>query len=476
MSTIFQFDLAELLKPGEKLPRVGLAEIVQISGDGDEKLVKQNILVDFKRDRSETVLLNPGSYLVRLRAGSGQFFMRRVRVADEGPESSITFAPSGLSIDQEPTYLREQALVEMVASVPKRLAPYIDDAPDKETSRTQWTAQVVHDSPRLARLDFLPGLELDKVVRAKQDFLGLARLQGGPQIGDALSIHKTQDADLSTLLVGNIQAFQAARLYGDVDDLHASWKKPLRKNSIIGAESQEGNTGRFFALSFRAVDGIDPLQVACVPGRWRKRDGDLAQLSVSYHKRLVRGVQKRSLAVDVDDPEIGGLIDFLQQGDLQGSVKMLDQAVELLYEKWRNPYASAAAGYVLIQTANADITVENWTQWILNLASRFTLLPDGAILFCTLLLQRYPQAREKLSFEEGGAQHFKTARGAALEAVRRGPPLFRYGLKLMSTNLAILEGEIQSPDTELQAAIRYVRKLSLRVDSSQAFSVFDVEA
>lgn len=80
---------------------------------------------------------------------------------------------------------------------------------------------------------------------------------------------------------------------------------------------------------------------------------------------------------------------------------------------------------------------------------------------------------------EGGARNpFRTPLEAALEAVRRGLPLFRYGLNLMATNLAILEAEESnsSQAKDLDVAKRYVRELSLRVDPAQALSVFDVSA
>ena len=47
----------------------------------------------------------------------------------------------------------------------------------------------------------------------------------------------------------------------------------------------------------------------------------------------------------------------------------------------------------------------------------------------------------------------------------------------MTTNLAILEGQAgreSRPNAELRAARAYLHELSLRVDPSQAFSVFDV--
>lgn len=473
MSTVFDFDFVSVLKPGVRLPRVALAEIIKISNDGrEERTVKQNLVLNLKRNEPLEISLEPGKFLVRIRAASGQFLMRRVQVVDEGDRTSLTLVPAGRYVSPEFNYDLPSVSYALAKSAPRDLSPASMLEGEADPSRAQWTVKLIPDSEKGSNIGFLPGLEADKVVRGKQDFMGLARLRSSPHVDEFLA--GDQISDLSTLLVGDINAFQAVRLYGNVDDLHTKWKKPLRKNSVIGDESQEGKAGRFFALSFRAETSVDPLQVACVPGRWKKRDGALAEVGVSYQERLVAGKPFRSMYVEVDDPDIGGLMEFLQQGDLEGSAKMLEQAIELLYDKWRNPYASAAAGYVLIQMASIfPGGIADWPQWLLNLARRYTQLPDGAILFTTLLLQG--SSTPRLPFHYGDLPSpFSTVRGAALEAVRRGPPLFRYGLKLMSTNLAILEGEALKPDREIQAAIRYVRKLSLRVDASQSFSVFDV--
>lgn len=244
------------------------------------------------------------------------------------------------------------------------------------------------------------------------------------------------------------------------------------------ARSDEGKGARYFALSYQATNDLYPLQVACMPGRWVTQDGGLAPVGVSYHRGRADQLPQRTLRLEVDDPDFGGLIDFLQQGDLAGSMSIVDRSLDMLYEKWRNPYAAAGAGYVLLHAGLPHSNGwMNWRQWVLNLASRYTGLPDGAILYSTLLLQGPPGLGEALNFMGPDYEPFRTPIEATLEAVRRGPPLFRYGLKLMATNLEILAGEVVASrdiQRELEAARSYVRELSLRVDPDQPFCVFNV--
>jgi hypothetical protein len=120
--------------------------------------------------------------------------------------------------------------------------------------------------------------------------------------------------------------------------------------------------------------------------------------------------------------------------------------------------------------------------WIKNLANWFTDLPDGMILFSTLLLQTgYEEDGEFLDALMGvGRENTSSTHVMALEttmeAIRRGPPLYRQGLGLLDSNLTILLN-IFSDDAQthrkLKRAHDAIRHLRLRVDPTQAFCVFN---
>lgn len=477
MSTTVNVDFSSVLPRGAAPPRVALAEVIELRGSEQiEHLVKEGIVVNLWRGRAKRVSVPPGNFLIRLRSPSGQLVVHRVEVMDEGVETSLLLVPVGAPQPRQSSDSNAYAPSIVVES---SLPPQLDLSQGHErtsTSREQWSARLIERTERRPTLSYLPDLAVREVVNPRQDYMGVVKLMTSPLPG-ALR-QELGRRDLSTYLIGDIDAIQAVRLHGTEDELHAQWKYPLRNSSIIGEPLQEGKGARYFALSYRAPDAIDPLQVACMPGRWRTRDGDLAPVHINYRTRRVGGQTSRAMHLEVDDPDFGGLIEFLQQGDLNGSVQIMRTALDLLYEKEMNPYAAAVAGYVLVQAGpSMQCGNEYGPQWLLNLASRYTGLPDGAILFTTLMLQS-PEGRSMNLHYEGGAEsRFRTPLGAALEAMRRGPPLFRYGLKLMATNLAILQEEASnySDDAdEIAAAIRYVRELALRVDPNQPFSVFDV--
>jgi len=480
MSTTVQFDFGTGQPVGARLPRVALADVFELDGNNaEERLVVGGIVVDLQvREGSAPtrVQVKPGTFLIRLRTPEGQLLMRRVNVKPSS-DTALVFLPKQLALKPE----RQQSAVDDLV-VMRTAAPGVlfDPAAYKKPAvpRDWWSALPMANATEPVTISNLPGFHATELVESKYDYMGIARLQAG-------SLHELPPPDRSShdvtaKLVGEIAAVQGAKLHGNRESPFAKWKSPVRNRELTGKRSDEGKGARYFSLSYRAEAGLSPIQVACVPGRWEMRDGRLADVFADYYERDIGNTSIRALRVEVDDPDLGGLLDFLQQGDLSGSTRMLNNATELLYRKWLNPYASAAAGYVLVQAGQWPGENANWRQWILNLAHRYSSLPDGAILFTTLLLQSPSEALQNLHYEGGRGNHFRSAISAALEAVRRGPPLFRHGLKMMATNLAILEGEAKhltrdaQTYRELHSASKYVRELSLRVDPNQPFCVFDV--
>lgn len=475
---IVEVDFRSVLPWNAKPPSVAIAEVVEINDEGREHVVESNMVLNLSRGTPRRVPVWTGEFLVRLSTPSGQLLTRRVRIDRAGEEALIELSPVRRKVEESLRTSSSKLVIKEDA--PSELAP-VARAPSaasagRDAPRPEWTAKRVPEAGPRASLAFLPGLEVEKVVQEQQNFLGIARLQASSDRDSPLL--QLVSKDLSSALVGDIEAFQASRIRNRGGEMQARWKKPLRNDSIAGKEATEGKGSRFFALSYQDAGSFTPLQVACVPGRWRTAEGELAELLVTYRNIGHQSAARIGIQLEIDDPELAGLIEFLQQGDLHGSTLTLSQALDVLYEKRRNPYAAAAAGYVLIQASSKIVQGPRWPQWILNLATRYPGLPDGAILFATMLLQTSAMPGRDYELSGNWMSPFASARGAVLEAVRRGPPLFRFGLGLMAANLAILEGEdtASADDEELQSAIRYVRSLSLRVDPSQPFSVFDVEA
>lgn len=478
MSTPVRFDFTTGLPPGERPSRVALADVYELGANGElGSQVADAVVVELKPRRGRpatSVAVRPGTFFIRLRTPEGRLLTQRVHVNAGQDGSFIVFQPK--SVDRKAGKSLDDLVVSRVKDSDV-LAPAT--AYRKEAVRRElWSAFSLDQTASRVTLSNLPGLYADKLVEAKHDFLGIAKLQTDIQVGR--SVPRYFQEDLTERLVGNIAVAQSAKVRGNKGGAFATWKAPVRNRQLSGDSSAEGKGKRYYALSYRAETQMSPIQLACIPGRWRKRQGGHAEVSTNFYQRDVGDTPMHALRVEVDDPDLGGLLDFLQQGDRDGSTLMFSRVEELLYRKWVNPYASAAAGYVLVQAGEWQSRHVPWAQWVLNLAFRYSSLPDGAILFTTLLLQSRAEALQNLHYESPNNNPFRSPVRAALEAIRRGPPLYRHGLKLMATNLAILlDGKMNSSSdktvqNELEAASDYVRELSMRVDPNQPFCVFDV--
>ena len=478
MSTAVHFDFTVGLAPGARPPRVALADVYQLGANGElGSRVAKDVVIDLKPRKGRPpsrVEVNPGTFFIRLRTPEGRLLTQRVRVDGGRGGSSLVFQARFEELKLEkvldvPVVTRMKELDELAPALTNRKAA---------VPREWWSAFPVDHSESPVTLSNLPGLHADKLVEAKHDFLGVARLQTGPR--DVHSAPGYLQEELTERLVGHIAVVQGAKVHGSKGEAFTRWKAPVRNRELAGEVSAEGKGKRYYALSYRAENQMSPIQVACIPGRWNMRRGGHADVFTNFYERDVGNTSMQALRVEVDDPDLGGLLDFLQQGDRVGSTLMFSRAEELLYRKWVNPYASAAAGYVLVQVGEWQGRHVDWAQWVLNLAYRYSSLPDGAILFTTLLLQNRSDALHNLQYQNPNSNPFRSPARAALEAIRRGPPLYRHGLKLMATNLAILQEDDllsssgQVVQDELEAASNYVRELSLRVDPNQPFCVFDV--
>lgn len=213
----------------------------------------------------------------------------------------------------------------------------------------------------------------------------------------------------------------------------------------------------------------------------RLREGQAAKLIVrpdgQDSKRLV------SMSIEVNDPKFNSMLQFMKGSDIGSALSIAESSLPILYAKFDNPLAAAAAGYVLIQAPPKTIQVP-WGQWIANLGHYFPDLPDGKILHATLLLQR-GDTESPYNFYEDHSEYFPLDRHAknmlaaelVANSLAQGPPIFRAGLSLLATNIRIL-ASVDLPEKTrlmLQAAETLVTWLSMRVDPREPFSIFRID-
>ena len=182
--------------------------------------------------------------------------------------------------------------------------------------------------------------------------------------------------------------------------------------------------------------------------------------------------------LSIDDPNILAILGFLKSGNLVGTSALINQAEETLIDKMNNPYAAAAAGYVLLESfdpSESDIRPE-WVGWVRNLENWFAEIPDGAIQRGWLELQ---YASQRSSTAEG-RHRCEKAREHFLYAVMRGIPFYPQGVRLLVDGLTLIvetdatEKNDPTLKAKTEAALMAARWLSLRTDSREVFTVLKV--
>lgn len=220
--------------------------------------------------------------------------------------------------------------------------------------------------------------------------------------------------------------------------------------------------------------GTPPALLCVLPWPWPNADGGgeaLVEVLVGPElEASSTGAGARHFAAPlVRDSQVSSALAYLGSGDLPSARKSLKVAQELLFEKMVNPVAAAGGGCVLVsdwlRQAGEAAQRERWFGWVDNLARSFPWLPDGPILAGWLALRGRAEPR------------VDQARAAFLEAHRRGLPFYAAALRLLYDGLSLLANDATEDgrgDDEVQAALAAVRRLVLRLDVRQPFTVLQL--
>ncbi|MDR6379658.1 hypothetical protein [Paraburkholderia caribensis] len=483
MSTQLILDFDKIRESAEPLPDIGVADFIPLKRDGQDERRNvgpvKGIVLELNKPQAlrRGFVLPAGPGILYVRLPTGETLAERIEVeASQGQTTgklTLKVARPEEFVDLTPNFVADY-------QAPRRevVADFFR-APSAPADRSRWSTvnfdqfeQRPSREPRTLTSFLEPFAS--RVVSERQGNRGIAKLQSSA--GTFTPEHEELGGRVpfDSSLVGQVQAAKPTKLYGPPDELHAQWKAPL--STKRRRPSDEEQKERYFALSYEAVDEPMPLQVACLPGRWRTLEDESARLTVQYVSDQFKSDQRgMRVVVGVEDPKFRALLQFMQTGDLASSVSLLAQAEHALYEKFLNPYAAAAGGYVLTYAGYREWR-HDWGRWLHNLATRFPALPDGHILLANLILQGPESVKEQIP----GYSHdhaWELALDSVLESVRRGPPMYRFGLRMLSSSIAILNhlvGVDHPERRQLDAAADYVRNLSVRVDRHQPFCVFDV--
>jgi hypothetical protein len=469
MSTELVLDFDKIRESEEPLPDIAVADFIPLKGDGrNDGSPRKGIVLELGNPRAlkRGIELPAGPGILYVRLPTGETLAERVEVAATGSQSTgkltLKLVQQGDGLDfpiPAPAY-----------SAPRR-PTLVESGPRFTADRSRWSKVEFEQQGWGRTVNLRSFLEpfANQVVSERQGNRGIAKLQSSagkfrlaPKLGSRVQF--------DSALVGQVQAVKPTKLYGARDELRAQWKAP----STAKRRQRPEDDDRYFALAFEAADEPAPLQVACLPAKWRTLSNDVVPLTVQYAVTHRPEHRMPRVVVNVEDPRFTALLQYMQTGDVASSVSLLGDAERALYEKFTNPYAAAAGGYVLT-SAGYRLWHNDWGHWLYNLATHFPALPDGHILLANLILQG-PEAC-KAQVPGYAPDHIRElALDCVLEAVRRGPPMYRFGLRMLSSSIAILKHIVDDPVgvIQLNGAADYVRNLSMRVDPYQPFSVFDV--
>lgn len=186
---------------------------------------------------------------------------------------------------------------------------------------------------------------------------------------------------------------------------------------------------------------------------------------------------KLAVQIGVPDERLQAVLNFMQQTDLEAALSLLETSTRLLHFTHDNPYAAAAAGYVLL-AAPAERMPRDYFDWICKLGKQFDEIPDACIQHAALLLQTaLPPGLAERDFPTKPEQRCTLACDLLLESLRRGLPLYRSAFKLLVSNFRILENDpALAPERrrEVSLALHLVNPLRLRLDINQPFTIIDV--
>jgi len=471
-----------LRTPQNYRPGVAIAEIWRAFSE--TKFIKQRFILPYGNDEcSQTLELAQGEYWLQIKFPDGRFLNQLVSVsmADGPVEIDVNgFNPLGHSDesvgfpleknDDFSTYSFDRAGFQNF-DLPQ--LPDSEDVPDaysryiRHFSRsTTFTLENFNEE-----IDFSGTNSTFYATRLSGTFEGLLE----PDVVN-------RGAVSSRYLRKFLWSASRTSVDGQINDEFLISPIPLREAPMYwpnksAGRANVGGASREFLL-IRAANGVrNPKKMfISVPDNWV---GGSAKLKIT-RQESTNHLPLRA-TIEIDDPKVNSLLQYINTGDLRSAFDLIQDSVELLYAKFNNPYAAAAAGYVLVFAAPRTLRVP-WHEWIGNLGRYFENIPDGDILHATLLLQRgdvetpiydFSDDYERY-FPEGVEERVLLAAKLTLKAVHKGPPLFRSGLTLLASNLNILTAA-RLPDyykVPVSEAAKVVTWLSMAVDPREPFTVF----
>ncbi len=352
----------------------------------------------------QKITVSPGSYLLQIHDPGGELHNKVVHL-DRGEEANVEIQ---LRHSESVTERWQEKMADI--SLEESISPSYLDPPD------------------------LIGKPLDLVVewsrddeRGKQLMLTIPITTGQSRSSESGPVN-----DQSPLQTGYIhfhpdprEIVGQPRPYSNLDYgflvrvlkyVGGNWKPVVKNNGISGIKN------KLFRQTVRTRFHFSPPDEGLYFLELQRPTGKPAcvALPVAHHTAAAsckveivnNGQNLRALSMLDDSARTQVISEYLENNAVEQALELMEDAEDLLREKYSNPIAAALGGYALLRLGNLSY-LHNWPN---NLANDFAWLPDGAVIAGELAARK--------------GQHVKAAK-YLLKATERGLPLFQEGLGLL---------------------------------------------
>ena len=235
-----------------------------------------------------------------------------------------------------------------------------------------------------------------------------------------------------------------------------------------------------FKRSYALVGDSSYRQMLCVlPYPWRKLSGEEVGVELLIGPDQPLDADESMVQIDVPwsvstiarDDRVASVLSYFAAGDAAAATFLASEfpattALDLLSTKMANPFAASAGAYVLmdqwLRKSSIYPKAIAWLKWIDNLAKWFPWLTDGEILRGWVALAG-----------RGGESAVEMARGAFVEAERRGLPVFTAGVRRLTDGLTRIANQDKADgrdDRVVVDALERIRRVAWSTDPRFPFT------
>jgi hypothetical protein len=461
--------------PGHGAPLI-YASIRQLNTEDSSTLLVKKVLIPITRnaDAAATETIEPGFYQIDVQMPAGELFSQQLRITDdenhelalgsdwseegEFPWQQFLGSARPTSATTKKTAMNTLPSYADIVSVPRR----------RNGVRVPSTTGLEASVPRSGDLQAYTTRSSRSVIEVFDSSEGNRRVKviGGPlyYLSDThpnfsrTSWTTQQWKALNTLNANPGLVIESRRDIRSLTTLEAIEKG---KDFAVYRFTRSAGKGKLWdspearkARDCFIVIRRRGYELVCLPTPWVDRFSRVeSAVEILVTKPATPHAFMTSIAIH--DDRVAVMLGYMASGSLPDAKEILMNATTMLHDKFHNPQAAAAGGYILIATAK-NTKREHWHVWIKNLMNGFDELPDGAILYATLKLRMRKDAVDVLE-----------AVRALKIAYSRGLPVYSMGLRWLVEGLEL----VQNDDEELKQMLKDVRSIAARCHPQSVFTI-----